>query len=295
MKWVITKDVAGYSVQKFLKDKHAFSRRLLRSLKDDGGSIEVNSELLSFRYKLQEGDIVNVTFPSEKVAAYMEPAPIPLTIIYEDEELMVVNKEAGMATLPSRNHPSHTLANGILAYYRDKGIRSTIHIVTRLDKDTSGLVLIAKNRYIHGLFARMQQSHLIKRTYIAIVNGQPVKQRGVINAPIGRKEGSIIERTVTFDGKEAITDYNILHTDVNGDYSFAEIGIHTGRTHQIRVHMAYIVHPLIGDDLYSEKHPYIDRQALHCYRLTFQHPLTKHELTIEAPIPADMSVFYKHG
>lgn len=290
--WTITKDDAGISVLDYLREKHAFSRRLLRAIKNDGGSVHVNQEVHNLRQTLCEGDIVEVSFPPEKVATYMQASPVPLAIVYEDAALMIVDKQAGLATIPSRNHPTHTLANGILDYYQKHGIHSTIHVVTRLDKDTSGLVLIAKNRYCHALFARMQQSRDIKRKYIAIVKGQPTDQAGTIDAPIGRKEGSIIERTVTANGQEAITDYNILSTDVSGNHTFVGIELQTGRTHQIRVHMAYIGHPLVGDDLYSEKDYRIKRQALHCHEVTFNHPLTQKELSFKAPIPADMEALY---
>lgn len=292
LKWTITGDDAGYSVIDYLRQKHAFSRRLLRSLKEEGGSINVNSENRNLRSILQEGDWVDVSFPPEEVTPYLEANPIPLNIIYEDEMLFVVDKQAGMATIPSRNHPTHTLANGILNYYRNKGIESTVHVVTRLDRDTSGLVLIAKNRYCHALFGKMQKSHQIKRKYIAIVKGQPIEQKGTIDAPIGRKEGSIIERTVTGHGQEAITDYEVVDIFLNGNYSFTEIEPRTGRTHQIRVHMAYINHPLVGDELYSEPDGRINRHALHCYRLIFNHPLTLEEVCVEAPIPNDMKALY---
>lgn len=292
MKWTITKKDAGCSVIEFLRHKHAFSRRLLKGIKDQGGSIRINSDIHHLRYILQEGDVVDVSFPPEEVAPFLVANPIPLEIIYEDDMLLVVNKPPGMATIPSRNQPTHTLANALLNYYNHKGIKSTIHVVTRLDRDTSGLVLIAKNRYGHSLFGKMQTSHQIKRKYIAIVNGCPHEQKGTIDAPIGRKEGSIIERTVTDSGQKAVTDYKVIETDPTGRYSLTEIEPLTGRTHQIRVHMAYIDHPLIGDDLYATSDVKIDRHALHCHQLDFKHPLTQEDLHIEAPVPMDMKILY---
>ena len=292
MEWRITTDDTGYTVQQFLREKHAFSRRLLRSVKDEGGSIDVNGEVHDLRYILREGDVVNVSFPPEKVAPHLQADTVPLTIVYEDEDLLIVDKQAGLATIPSRNHPVYTLANGLLAYYQKHDIHSTIHVVTRLDKDTSGLVLIAKHRYCHALFARMQQSHEIRRKYIAIVKGEPIEKIATIDAPIGRKEGSIIERAVSSDGQKAVTHYRILNTTPDGNHTFVEIELQTGRTHQIRVHMDYIGHPLIGDDLYSEKDDRIGRQALHCHELTFKHPLAQKELSLKAPIPADMKALY---
>lgn len=292
LRWTITEDDAGYSIIDYLRQKHAFSRRLLRNIKEDGGAIDVNSKVRNLRYILREGDVVSVSFPPEQVATHMQANPIPLQILYEDDMLLVVDKQAGISTIPSRNQPTHTLANGILDYYQKNGILSTIHVVTRLDRNTSGLVLIAKNRYCHALFAKMQQSYQIKRKYIAIVKGQPSRQVATIDAPIGRREGSIIERTVTDLGQKAITDYNVLHTEPGGNYTMTEIKPRTGRTHQIRVHMAYIGHPLIGDSIYSCMDDRINRHALHCHQLIFNHPLTTEEIVVEAPVPKDMAALY---
>lgn len=290
MKWTIATEEAGYSVRDYLKRKHAFSRRLLRKLKETQGSIHVNEKVQRFGYILQKGDRVDVTFPPEEAAERLEANPVPLDIIYEDETFLIIDKQANLASIPSMNHPRYTLANGLLAYYQRNGIQSTVHVVTRLDKYTSGLMLIAKNRYSHALFSRMQQFGGIKRKYIAVVDEKPPKEFGTIDAPIGRKEGSIIERTVTDTdaGKQAVTDYRIKHTNENTGTSFVEAEPQTGRTHQIRVHLAYIGHPIIGDDLYGETDERIKRQALHCHELTFTHPFTHETHTFHAPLPCDM-------
>lgn len=294
MNWTIMKEDVGRSVRDYLKRKHAFSRRLLRTIKDADRCIHVNEGVQSLRYVLQEGDRINITFPPEKTAERLEANTIQLDIVYEDDVFMLVDKQASLATIPSMNHPTHTLANGLLAYYQKHGIHSTVHVVTRLDKDTSGLVLIAKNRYSHALFSRMQQAGRISRKYIAAVKGFPNPNPSFpdgqesIDAPIGRKEGSIIERAVTDAGQQALTDYNVIRVYEDAGYAFVQAVPRTGRTHQIRVHMAYIGHPVLGDDLYSHADERIKRQALHCHELTFTHPFTHEELTFQAPLPPDM-------
>ncbi len=287
MKWVVGKDCANMSVRDFLREKQSFSRRILKSIKTDGGNIYVNGMEQKINYRLQQGDTLAVRFPPEKKSSFMKPEPIQLNIIYEDEAILVINKRAGIATIPSVHHPSQTLANGILAYYERNNIPFTIHIVTRLDRETSGLVLVAKHRYSHSLLSTAQINGRIERYYDAIVEGNLEPSRGVIDAPIGRKEGSIIERTVREDGKRAITHYEtIRHTDT---LSLIRIRLETGRTHQIRVHFSAMGHPLLGDDLYGGSCDDFDRQALHCSTIRFVHPLTKKLMKFTAPLPGDMA------
>lgn len=214
-----------------------------------------------------------------------------LDIVYEDEWCLVINKPPFVPTIPSREHPGGTLANGLLDYYRENGIAATIHAVNRLDKDTSGLMLVAKHRFAHSLFSSMQKQGSIKRTYAALVEGALTEESGIIDAPIGRKEESIIERTVREDGQDAVTQYQVMSSAEK--YTLVTLRLETGRTHQIRVHMAYIGHPLCGDSLYGGSRDLIGRQALHSRVLSFFHPLLEKEMTFEAEIPADMQAVLK--
>lgn len=286
MKWTVAKAHEGMLVRDYLQQVHGFSRRILKAIKFDGGAILVNGVPQHVRIRLMPGDIVSIRFPKEEIGPYMQPEEMPLVIVYEDDELMVIDKPAGVATIPSMNQPTGTIANGVLAYYRNKNIPYTVHIVTRLDRDTSGLMLIAKHRYSHSLLAKMQKAHIVKRRYKAVVEGRLPNKTGTINQPIGRKEGSIIERTVSEGGKHAITHFRVA--DETALHSLVDINLETGRTHQIRVHFSYMGHPLAGDDLYGGSTAAIQRQALHCYWISIVHPITKEELKFYSAIPEDM-------
>ncbi|WP_284139400.1 RluA family pseudouridine synthase [Virgibacillus sp. LDC-1] len=293
MKWIIHKKQGGMLIRDYLRIEHAFSRRIIKAIKFEGGEIRVNGEIKKVNEPLAEGDELSIRFPIEKKAAYMNPAAIPLDIVYEDEAILVINKQAGIATIPSLNQNELTIANGVLAYYEQKNIPYTIHIVTRLDRNTSGLLLIAKHRYAHSLLSNSQIAGHIHRKYRAIAEGVLQSKSGSIRTKIGRKEGSIIEREVREDGKEAATNYTVIAE--KDTHSLLDIVLETGRTHQIRVHFSSIGHPLAGDDLYGGSTLRIKRQALHCRELAFEHPFTKKELTFQAAMPTDMEALLKNS
>lgn len=275
------------SIYDYLQKVHSFSRRIITAIKFDGGRILVNGSPKTVRYCLASGDLLTIVFPPEMIGDNLTPEEVPLDIVYEDKDIIVINKMAGMATMPSVNHQSGTVANGLLFYYEENNIPYTIHIVTRLDRDTSGLMLIAKHRYSHSLLANSHVQGKIERSYKAVVDGYLEPKQGEINARIARKENSIIERTVSEFGKEAVTYYEVV---AEHQYkSLVDVVLGTGRTHQIRVHFSHINHPLIGDDLYGKPHGQIDRHALHCERLSFEHPLSKRQVTLHMPIPDDMN------
>lgn len=238
-----------------------------------------------------KNDVITITFPPEKKGSYMNPENKGLSIVYEDEDIIIINKPPGLVTMPSRLHPSGTLANRVLGYYQRKSIPYTVHVVTRLDRDTSGLILIAKHRYSHSLLASDQNKGKLIRRYKAIVEGDVEQREGIIDAPIRRKPGSIIERQVSETGQRAITHYKVEKEGAG--HSLLAVELLTGRTHQIRVHFSSIHHPLAGDDLYGGSKKVIDRQALHCYEISFQHPLTKEPILIQLDMPQDMSSIIK--
>ncbi|MBP1969053.1 23S rRNA pseudouridine1911/1915/1917 synthase [Virgibacillus natechei] len=286
VKWTITQDHDGMTIRDYLQTIRGFSRSMLKVVKFDGGNIEVNGYSQSVRYTISEGDLVTVQFPKEVIGNGMKAEDLELDIRYEDEALIILNKPAGMAILPSVNHPSGTIANGLLGYYKRNKISYTIHVVTRLDRDTSGLVLIAKHRFSHSLLFSSQKKGAVKRKYKAVIEGHLDKKQGIINQPIARKGNSIIERTVADAGKEAITHYNVIQESTN--HSLVEIELETGRTHQIRVHFTHLGHPIAGDDLYGGSTDKVAQQALHCFALQFEHPYTMEEMQFHSPLRTDI-------
>jgi len=290
LSWVIDDSSSGLPIKEFLK-REEISRIALTDIKFKGGSILINNEEVNVRYRLINGDSLTVIFPAEIPSEGVKAEDISLTILYEDEFILVVNKPAMMNTIPSREHPNGSLANALVGYYKRAGIQATSHIVTRLDRDTSGIVLIAKHRHVHHLFSKMQQNGLVKRTYEAFAGGLLTADSGTIIEPIGRKQDSIIEREVRADGQYACTHYWVMKR--YSTFTHIELGLETGRTHQIRVHMSFLGHPLLGDDLYGGNPSLIRRQALHCKKIKFHHPVFKEEMSFSAPRPEDMNRILK--
>lgn len=286
--WNIEANFDNCLLREFLRQEKEISRQALTDIKNRG-QLLLNGEIVTVRAMLKKGDLVTVVFPQEERSATMHPVQIPLDIIYEDEHLLVINKQANLPTIPSIYHPNTSLANAVLYYYDCHNIYSTFHAVNRLDRDTSGLLIIAKHRYAHDLLTKQQRSKQVKRTYIAIVHGRIDRESGTIDAPIGRKETSIIEREVRDDGQKAITHYKVIKA--SKEETVVQLSLDTGRTHQIRVHMSFLGHPLLGDDLYGGKKTKIKRQALHSWKLEFFHPILKKSINFIVEPPEDMSTF----
>ncbi|KUP09001.1 pseudouridine synthase [Bacillus coahuilensis m2-6] len=282
----------GLTIKEFLKGE-GISKSALAFVKFHGGEIIVNEVERTVRYILQKGDRLKVTFPPEVPSGGLKPENIPLTIVYEDEHVLVVNKPARMNTIPSKEHPTGSLANALLFYYEKIGLPSTVHIVTRLDRDTSGLVLIAKHQFVHGKLSLLQQQKKVNREYEALSEGTFKEPYGKIELPIGRKDTSIIEREVRHDGKYACTYYRVLQNFQK--FSHVKLKLETGRTHQIRVHLSHIGHPLVGDTLYGGGTKWLKRQALHCSSLSFFHPFLKEELHLKCQLPKDIEKLVKNG
>ncbi|PCK22157.1 RNA pseudouridine synthase [Bacillus pumilus] len=264
------------------------SKRMLTAIKFDGGDLLINGEHVTVRYELHKGDRLTILFPEEKVSEGLKPAPIPLDILFEDEHVLVLNKKPYIPSIPSREHPEHSIANGLLHYYAEEPLRLTVHLVNRLDRDTSGVMLVAKHRFAHSLLSKAQKKGEVKRTYRAFTHGIITQKHGTIRANIARKGDSIIERKVDDTGQKAVTHYTVRAVDADLNMSDVSLSLETGRTHQIRVHMQYLGHPLIGDTLYGETSERMDRQALHSETLVFPHPMTGEQMTISAPLPDDM-------
>lgn len=286
---MITAEHEGVTLLSFLKEKQ-FSASTIVHLKRTKEGLLVNGIWATIRQILHQGDTVTIQLCETESSAHIVPMPLPLTIVYEDEDLMVINKPADMPIHPSQGNFDNTLANGLAYYFQEKGEPFTYRCINRLDRDTTGLLIVAKHMHSASILSRMVSKRKIKREYLAIATGL-VPEEGCIDAPIGRVFGSTIEREVNWEtGESARTNYRRLAYE-NG-YSLVSLQLETGRTHQIRVHMKHIGHPLPGDFLYNPTDDIIKRQALHSYRLSFLHPITKEELSFVAPLPSDMQLLF---
>lgn len=246
------------------------------------GRVTVNgADIHNARTPLCEGDLVVLEWSE---ANDIVPSHIPLDIIYEDESLLVINKGPGMIIHPTAHGAFDTLVNAVAGYYEEKKIDAGIHPIYRLDRNTTGLVVVAKSA--KGQYDLSHSHDQIYREYLALISGHLAEKKGRIDRPIGRKPGSIVEWMVRDDGKQAVTDYEVLREFEN--YSLLKIHLLTGRTHQIRVHFQSLGHPLLGDDLYGGPLEKIMRQALHAYTVRFLHPVTGREMYFTAPVPEDM-------
>ena len=261
------------------------SRKTLTRIKfDSDGSIKVNGREENVRYLLKKNDIVEITLPSENFSEFVRFIDKPIDIVYEDPYFLIVNKEINLPSIPSRNLEDESLLERVNYYFKKKNINTIPHIVTRLDKNTSGLVLIAKHRHVHALFSSLQ----IHKYYTALVN-EKVADNEIIEAPIRRVSSSIIEREVGEGGEFAKTEYWLEEYISDKDISVVKLMLYTGRTHQIRVHMKYKGYPLLGDGLYGGDMRLISRQALHCSNLAFIHPITDEMINVRVDLPNDMT------
>ena len=278
----------------FLKEQ-GISKGLLAKIKFQGGKIFVNDQRQNVLYSLVQNDTVTIVIPDEGEHETVLLDETPIEIVYEDQHLLIVNKPAGIASIPAQYHPNGTMANRVKAYYKQQGYQDqVIHVVTRLDRDTSGLMLFAKHGFAHAkLDVQLRQKQLIKK-YQAIVAGQiqELASHGEITYPIARDLSSLLKRKTSLEGKSARTEYWLTKKDQQ--VAVVTILLHTGRTHQIRVHFAAIGHPLFGDDLYNRQADDFKRQALHCAHLRFWQPLQKKWVDLHAPLPTDMAKLSDH-
>lgn len=244
---------------------------------------------------IKDGDEISIIIDFEEDNSNIVPTKMDLSILYEDEALLIIDKPAGIPVHPSILHYDNSLSNGIKYYFDNINLNKKIRPVNRLDRNTSGIVIFAKNEYVHDSLSNQMQNDIFLKDYIAICNGLFEEKTGIIDAPIARKENSIIERCVNPTGAPAITHYKVLKEfEIDGKiFSELLISLETGRTHQIRVHMAYLGHPIIGDSLYGSESILINRQALHAYRVEFIHPISRQKIVITSNIPKDMSDIIK--
>ena len=288
MKLTVTDGLAGTRLDAFVSSQGGFSRSASQKMIESGAVSVCGMVVTEKKHKVKAGDEVEIT-PPESVPLDMAPADIPLDVLYEDADLLVVNKPVGMVVHPAPGNYSDTLVNALLAHCGDSlsGINGVMRpgIVHRIDKDTSGVLLVAKNDKAHLSLAEQIKAHTARREYLAVVHGRFPAKAGVVNAPIGRGRNDRKKMAVTaFNSKPAVTHYEVL--EEFDKYSLILCRLETGRTHQIRVHMAHIGHPVAGDKQYGRTTDLpLSHQCLHAVRITFRHPSTGEEMTVEAPLP----------
>ena len=276
----------GLRIEQYLR-RQGYSRQNLTELKKMPESIRVNGQNRYLNAGLTEGDELIVSIRETESSGKIPPVNLPLDICYEDEDLLVVDKPSGLPMHPSMRNYNHSLANALAWYFRQQGKPFIFRCTNRLDRDTSGLTVIAKHMVSSSILSGMGRRQEIEREYLAVVRGTPAPAAGTILAPLARKPSSIIERIVDWEnGERAVTHYQVLGSR-NG-HSLVSLHLETGRTHQIRIHLKYLGFPLVGDYLYNPDKEYIDRQALHSWRLCFRHPITGERMEFIAPLPEDM-------
>lgn len=280
LKFTVDKKYDGIKAGRYLRTFCKLSSRTLVLLKRTDGGLRVNGNLLRTVDTLRFGDAVEIALPSEK--SNIIPIEGELNILYEDNFLLAVSKPADMPVHPVKTHRLDTLANIVAYRYKDSKADFVFRAVNRLDRDTSGIVLIAKDRHT----ASILQAAQINKHYIAVCHGK-IAEKGTVSLPISISPDSIIIRQVSENGKEAVTHYTPL--TIYGDRTVLDITLETGRTHQIRCHMSHIGHPLLGDDLYGGSKDNISRQALHCFSVSFLHPYSDVRIELKAPIPEDIN------
>jgi len=273
------------NIRQVLINEFNLSNRLILRLKR-ANQIYLNGIPTYIHHELNINDMVSIDISFEEECDNIVPTKMDLDILYEDDGLLIVNKGPNIPVHPSLNHYEDSLSNGVKYYFDSIGLKRKIRPINRLDKDTSGIVLFAKNEYIQECLIKQMKTNKFEKEYLALVDGIVTKDKKNIIAPIARKDNSIIERCVRCNGDYAETDIELLDTYEN--YSLIKCKLKTGRTHQIRVHTNYIGHPILGDTLYGKSSSLINRQALHAYKVKFVHPLTKLPMQIECDLPQDI-------
>ncbi len=281
LEWTVPAGHGDVMLRKFILGECKISVSLWKRMKWGGTVVLNGEEIHNAKTMLRAGDRLVCTWTED---SDIIPADIPLSVVYEDDWLLIVDKPMGMMIHPTHKSPQETLVNAVAGYFKKSGEDAGIHPVYRLDRNTTGLVVVAKSAKIQ--YDLSKRHDLITRHYIAFVSDHLETESGTIEAPIGRKNGSIVEWTVREDGKPAVTDYATI-SRCDG-FDVLRLRLRTGRTHQIRVHMAYLGHPLLGDTLYGGPTEKMSRQALHAADVSFVHPVTGDALHFEAPLPPDM-------
>lgn len=289
--YTVTAEDVDMTVKLVLKKRLGFSRRLLTKLKQGGGSVTRNGVEVRLFADVIAGDVINVEMPEERCSFIAED--IPIEAVYEDDDMLIINKQPWVVVHPTLGHPTGTIANGLMKRMDDTGVHYKIRFVNRLDRDTSGLMIVAKNSHCQDSMTKLMKSDRVIKRYLAVVHGIFREESGTVDLPIGRENPDDIKRCVMENGYPSVTHYKVLERFApSGDddgFTLLELRLETGRTHQIRVHMSHIGHALAGDPLYGCEEPeLIGRQALHAAYLSFPHPVDEGDISLEAPVPQDM-------
>lgn len=287
----VKKEEQGLKLREYLKEIQKFSGRLIRGAALSG-RIEIDNKRVKLNHVLKSGDVIYFNLVKEE-SQNIIPEKMDIEVVYEDRDIIVVNKRPGIVVHPTRSYPSGTLANGLIHYFRESGENCIVRLVSRLDMDTSGLIIVAKNQFAHMCLSRDMGSEDFEKSYIAVIHGKMREKQGIIDLPIYRPEGDDIRRIVDKRGQRSITHYKVIEEFKHDE--MLKLILKTGRTHQIRVHLSHLNHPLYGDILYGLEgdNKYINRQALHAYKLKFPHPRGDKILELETNIPEDISHLIK--
>lgn len=277
---------SGRSIKDILRNELKFSKRLRAKFKNNPDLVRLNGVEAEGWIPLKTGDQVTINFPKE--VSNFVAQDIPIEIIYEDEDLLMVNKQAGIVCHPTKGHPGNTVSNGLQHYMDTSNKEFKIRFINRLDMDTSGVLAIAKNSHSQDSVVKQMQKNNVEKKYLAVVKGIIKEDLGTINEPIGQPDPLLVQRGVVEGGDESTTHFKVVSRYPKG-YTLVELLLETGRTHQIRVHLLHIGHPIVGDHLYGENEPFlIERQALHALSLSFEHPVTGKSMVFQAQLPEDM-------
>lgn len=279
----------GTKIREYLKTELGLSTRLIRSA-SLSQRIFVNDEVVKMNRVLNPGEVIKIDLAKDE-SQDIAPEKMDIDIVYEDEDILVVNKKPFMVVHPTKSYQSGTLANGVINYFMESNQNCIVRLVSRLDMNTSGLIIIAKNQFSHGMLSKEMSENKVEKRYLAIVHGIMKEKQGTIDLPIYKPEGieNGIRRVIDERGQRSITHYKVV--EEFGDSSLVECKLETGRTHQIRVHLSHLGHSIYGDTLYGygdEEEDLIKRQALHAYGLNFKSPRTGEELALRAELPDDM-------
>ena len=291
IQYTIESSADGLTVQEFLK-RERFSAHTIKLLKNNPYGILIKNKRVTVLKRLKTGNVLTLNIKDSCAAlenTNIIPKEIPLKIIYEDKDIIIVDKPSNMPSHPSKNNHDNTLSNALSYYFNKSGKPCVIRVITRLDKDTSGLILVAKNAHACSILSDDVRYGKIDKQYLAVVLGRPEPSAGLLDLPIARVGDSIIKRQVDYQrGVKALTDYAVQKSGCG--LSLVKLKLLTGRTHQIRVHMSHIGCPVAGDWLYNNcvDESGIKRQALHCYSISFYHPITKEKLCFTSKVPDDM-------
>jgi 23S rRNA pseudouridine1911/1915/1917 synthase len=284
--YFVDEEYAGRELKSILKNKFEFSEKLIKKLKYNN-KVLCNGNPVYINSTVKPGDVVEAIINFDEESENIVPEKMNLRIIFEDDCLIALDKQPGMVVHPTSSHLTGTIANGLVYYFSEKGIRIKIRPVSRLDRDTSGIIIFAKNQFVQEEFIKQMNTNTFKKEYIGVVNGVLTKKTGTIDLPIDRKPDSIMLRHISKSGFKSVTRFKVIEYLKNATY--LSFYLETGRTHQIRVHCQAIGHPLFGDTLYSDiKTGFINRQALHSSKVEFIHPLTKQTIQLFSPIPSDI-------